>query len=60
MNKNKYLALTAVGFFLSGCGTMTKNQAALVGASVCGAMGAGVGAAGVPDPAAARPGEHLR
>ena len=45
MNKNKYLALTAVGFFLSGCTGMTKNQAALVGASVCGAMGAGAGAA---------------
>ena len=45
MNKNKYLALTAAGFFLAGCAGMTKNQAALVGASVCGAMGAGVGAA---------------
>ena len=45
MNKNKYLALTVAGFFLSGCAGMTKNQAALVGASVCGAMGAGVGAA---------------
>ena len=45
MNKNKYLALTAAGFFLTGCAGMTKNQAALVGASVCGAMGAGVGAA---------------
>jgi outer membrane protein OmpA-like peptidoglycan-associated protein len=45
MNKSKYLALTALGFFMTGCTGMTKNQAALVGASVCGAMGAGAGAA---------------
>lgn len=45
MIKNKYLALSALGFFLTGCAGMTKNQAALVGASVCGAMGAAGGAA---------------
>jgi len=44
MEKNKYFALTALGFFLSGCtGVMTKNQAAVVGALTCGSMG-GVGA----------------
>ena len=44
MNKSKYLALTALGFFLTGCAGMTKNQAALVGAAFCGtATGAGVG-----------------
>jgi outer membrane protein OmpA-like peptidoglycan-associated protein len=41
MEKNKYLALAALGFFLSACtGVMTKNQAALVGALTCGSMGA--------------------
>ena len=46
MEKNKYLALAALGFFISGCtGVMTKNQAALVGALTCGTMGAaGAGA----------------
>ena len=44
MEKNKYLALTALGFFLSGCtGVLTKNQAALVGALTCGAAGAAAG-----------------
>ena len=44
MEKNKYLALTALGFFLSGCtGVLTKNQAALVGALTCGAGGAAAG-----------------
>jgi hypothetical protein len=45
MDNKKYLALSALGFFLTGCTGMTKNQAALVGAAVCGAGGAGVGAA---------------
>ena len=45
MNRNKHLALAALGFFLTGCTGLTKNQAALVGASVCGAMGAAGGAA---------------
>ena len=44
MNNNKYLAWAALGFFLTGCTGLTKNQAALVGASVCGAMGAAGGA----------------
>ena len=44
MKKNKQLALVALGFFLTGCTGMTKNQAALVGAGVCGAMGAAGGA----------------
>jgi len=39
MNRNKHLALAALGFFLTGCTGLTKNQAALVGASVCGVMG---------------------
>ena len=44
MEKNKYLALTALGFFLRGCtGVLTKNQAALVGALTCGAAGAAAG-----------------
>ena len=45
MNKSKYLALTALVFFMTGCtGVMTRNQAALVGATLCGtATGAGVG-----------------
>ena len=44
MEKNKYLALTALGFFLSGCtGVLTKNQAALVGALTCGAAGTAAG-----------------
>ena len=43
-NSNKYLALTALGFFMTGCTGMTKNQAALVGATVCG-LGAGGGVA---------------
>jgi outer membrane protein OmpA-like peptidoglycan-associated protein len=45
MRNKRYLALTALGFFLTGCAGMTKNQAAIVGASVCGAMGAAGGAA---------------
>ena len=46
MQTNKYLALTALGFFMSGCtGVMTKETAAIVGAATCGAMGAGGGAA---------------
>ena len=45
MKNQKYLALTALGFFLTGCTGMTKNQAALVGAATCGAMGAAGGAA---------------
>jgi outer membrane protein OmpA-like peptidoglycan-associated protein len=45
MNTNKHLALAALGFFLTGCTGMTKNQAALVGAATCGAMGAMGGAA---------------
>ena len=44
MNRNKHLALAALGFFLTGCTGMTKNQAALVGAATCGAMGAAGGA----------------
>jgi outer membrane protein OmpA-like peptidoglycan-associated protein len=45
MLKNKYLALAAAGFFLSGCtGVMTKNQAALMAAATCGAMGGAGGA----------------
>ena len=32
-NSNKYLALTALGFFMTGCTGLTKNQAALVGAN---------------------------
>ena len=43
MNKSKYLALTALGFFMTGCTGMTKNQAALVGAAICGAGGAAAG-----------------
>ena len=43
MNKNKYLALTALGFFMAGCTGMTKNQAALVGALTCGAAGGAAG-----------------
>ncbi|MSP41685.1 MAG: OmpA family protein [Deltaproteobacteria bacterium] len=43
MNK-RYLALTALGFFLTGCAGMTKNQAALWGAGLCGAGGAAMGA----------------
>ena len=44
MSKSKYLALTALGFFLTGCTGLTKNQAALFGAAMCGtATGAGVG-----------------
>jgi outer membrane protein OmpA-like peptidoglycan-associated protein len=45
MSHNKYLAWAALGFFLTGCTGMTKNQAALVGAATCGAMGAMGGAA---------------
>ena len=44
-NSNKYLTLTALGFFMTGCTGLTKNQAALVGATVCGLGGAGAGAA---------------
>lgn len=44
-NRNKYLAFTALGFFMTGCTGISKNQAALVGAAVCGVGGAGVGAA---------------
>src|SRR5918992_4656749 len=44
MRRNSYLALGALGFFLSGCTGMTKNQAALVGATACGVGGAGIGA----------------
>ena len=44
MSRNKYLALTALGFFMTGCAGMTKNQAALSAAAFCGvAAGAGVG-----------------
>jgi outer membrane protein OmpA-like peptidoglycan-associated protein len=45
MSHNKYLAWAALGFFMTGCTGMTKNQAALVGAATCGAMGAMGGAA---------------
>jgi len=45
MQKNKYLAMSALGFFLTGCAGMSKNQAALVGAITCGAGGAAGGAA---------------
>src|ERR1700747_2060393 len=45
MQKNKYLAMSALGFFLTGCAGMSKNQAALVGALTCGAGGAAGGAA---------------
>src|SRR5438552_18984944 len=44
MGKNKYLALSALGFFLTGCTGMTKTQGALLGAVTCGAAGAGIGA----------------
>lgn len=44
MQKNKYLALSALGFFLTGCAGLTKNQAALVGATLCGVGGAAGGA----------------
>ena len=44
MEKNKYLAISALGFFLTGCAGMTKNQAAIVGAATCGVGGAGGGA----------------
>ena len=44
MEKNKYLAISALGFFLTGCAGMSKNQAALVGAATCGAGGAAGGA----------------
>ncbi|HEY7321441.1 MAG TPA: OmpA family protein [Candidatus Binatia bacterium] len=40
MQTNKYLAMSALGFFLTGCAGMSKNQAALVGAATCGAGGA--------------------
>ena len=45
MEKNKYLAISALGFFLTGCTGMTKNQAALTAAAACGVAGGGVGAA---------------
>jgi hypothetical protein len=47
MKISKHLALAALGFFVTGCtGVMTKNQAAIVGATLCGvSAGAGVGAA---------------
>ena len=44
MIKNKYLALTALGFFLTGCTGLTKNQAGLAGALTCGAFGGAGGA----------------
>ena len=45
MKRNKQMAFVALGMFLTGCtGVMTKTQAALVGATLCGtAAGAGVG-----------------
>ena len=45
MQTNKYLAMSALGFFLTGCAGMSKNQAALVGAATCGVGGAAGGAA---------------
>src|SRR5262245_66195979 len=44
MVKNKYLAISALGFFLTGCAGMSKNQAALVVAASCVAGGAAGGA----------------
>jgi outer membrane protein OmpA-like peptidoglycan-associated protein len=45
MQTNKYLALSALGFFLSGCtGVMSKETAAIVGAATCGVMGGAGGA----------------
>ena len=45
MQTNKYLALSALGFFLSGCtGVMSKETATIVGAATCGAIGGGGGA----------------
>src|SRR6266545_3887124 len=44
MERNKQLALVAVGFFLSGCTGMTKNQAAVFGAATCGIVGGAAGA----------------
>lgn len=55
-NKNKYLALSALGFFMTGCTGMTKNQAGLVSAAVCGvAAGTGVGVSRDHDQWAAAP-----
>ncbi|MPZ77505.1 MAG: OmpA family protein [Deltaproteobacteria bacterium] len=46
MQKNKYLALTALGFFLTGCaGTTYKQKAGLTGAAICGTAGALAGGA---------------
>ena len=45
MNSNQRVTMVALGFFLTGCAGMTKNQAVLVGAATCGAMGAAGGAA---------------
>ena len=45
MEKNKYLAISALGFFLTGCAGMTKNQAALSAAAACGFVGGGTGGA---------------
>src|SRR6185503_8022966 len=44
MKRNKQMAFVALGMFLTGCtGVMTKNQAAVVGATLCGtATAAGV------------------
>src|ERR1044071_7281029 len=43
MGMRKYIALAVLGFFLSACAGMSKNQAAIVGATTCGLMGAGLG-----------------
>ena len=47
MEKNKYLAISTLGFFLTGCTgtTMTKNQAALTAAATCAFIGGGSGGA---------------
>jgi len=55
-NRNKYLALTALGFFMTGCTGMTKNQAAISGAAFCGiSAGLGVGLSRDHDQWAAAP-----
>lgn len=46
MNKARLTALLVLGFFLSGCAELSYRQkAAVTGAAICGAAGAGMGAA---------------
>jgi len=56
LGRRQLLAIATASVFLSGCtGVMTKNQAALVGAATCGALGAMGGAVALKESTEMKP-----